>query len=213
MDALSGMRPLLLAALCALATPAAGTSLYVTSIERAKVQVIVNGAAVRTLRLGETSPEGVRLAEIRNGVAVLEAGGRQVALGLGQSTVAETALQADARGQFLVKAWVNRVATAALIDTGATYVVLNLEQARAMGVDFRGARRITAQTANGAAPAWLVTLASVQVGDIALSNVPGAVVEGGADKLGLALIGMSFLRHVEMRRSGNTMVLSRPHLQ
>lgn len=29
--------------------------------------------------------------------------------------------------------------------------------------------------------------------------------------LSIALIGMSFLKHVEMRRSGNTMTLSRPN--
>jgi predicted aspartyl protease len=38
--------------------------------------------------------------------------------------------------------------------------------------------------------------------------VPGAVAEGGADRLPVVLIGMSFLKDVEMRRSGDTMTLS-----
>jgi predicted aspartyl protease len=38
-------------------------------------------------------------------------------------------------------------------------------------------------------------------------------MEGGAEKLDVVLIGMSFLKHVEMRRAGETMTLSRPHLQ
>jgi predicted aspartyl protease len=56
-----------------------------------------------------------------------------------------------------------------------------------------------------------VILASVQVGDVVLANVPATVQEGG--QLPFALIGMSFLKQVEMRRSGNTLTLSRPHLQ
>ena len=53
----------------------------------------------------------------------------------------------------------------------------------------------------------------MQVGDVALANVPATIQEGGSDQLPLALIGMSFLKQVEMRRVGNTMTLSRPHLQ
>jgi len=35
------------------------------------------------------------------------------------------------------------------------------------------------------------------------------VIEGGAEKLPAVLIGMSFLKHFEMRRAGQTMTLTR----
>ena len=79
-----------------------------------------------------------------------------------------------------------------------------------MGIDPRRGQRVITQTANGPATVYAVTFARVQVGDVVLANVPGAVAEGGADRLPIVLIGMSFLRHVEMRRSGDTMTLSRP---
>ena len=47
----------------------------------------------------------------------------------------------------------------------------------------------------------------MQVGDIAFANVPGLVVEDIPGRQIPALIGMSFLRYVEMRQTGNTMVL------
>lgn len=183
---------------------------FVMSIGAGQVQMMIDGKAVRTLRIGETSPEGVRLVEIRGGMAVLDLQGKTVQLGLGQSTVSETQLLADGRGQFMTQALINGVAVPAIIDTGATFVALNGEQAARMGIDFRRGQRVTSYTANGPVQAYLVALARVQIGDVVLSNAQGAVVEGGADKLPIVLIGMSFLRNVEMRRSGNTMTLSRP---
>ena len=47
------------------------------------------------------------------------------------------------------------------------------------------------------------------VGEIVLTNVPGSVIEVGKQELPLVLIGMSFLSKVDMRHSGNTMLLQR----
>jgi hypothetical protein len=50
---------LCLAAAC-LAPAACATTVLVMSLEQGRAQVLVNGTAVRTLRAGQTSPEGVR---------------------------------------------------------------------------------------------------------------------------------------------------------
>jgi predicted aspartyl protease len=55
------------------------------------------------------------------------------------------------------------------------------------------------------------TIRTLRPGEVA--NVAATIQEGVSDRLPLALIGMSFLKQVEMRRVGNTMTLSRPHLQ
>ncbi len=190
---------------------AAATTVYVTSIGPNEVQVIINGSVARTLRPGETSPEGVKLAEIRGATAYFELGGAKLAMSIGSSTQSEAVLRADRRGHFAVNALINGVAVPALIDTGASGVTVNAEQARRMGIDLRQAQRGSSRTANGSVPVYYVTFAQVRVGDIALANVPGAVVDGGTDRLAVALIGMSFLRQVEMRRAGDTMTLSQPN--
>lgn len=177
------------------------------------MQVIVDGRTIRTLRPGEVTPEGVKLREINGASAVFEIGGRAIALSLGQSTVAETLLYADPRGHFVTQARFNGVPLMAVIDTGASYVGLNAEHAQRLGIDFRRGQRVVERTANGQIISYLVILGSVQVGEVALANVAATIQEGGNDQLPLALIGMSFLKQVEMRRSGNTMTLSRPHLQ
>ena len=184
-------------------------SVFVISLSSSQAQIVVNGAAARSLWIGETSPEGVMLSDIRNGRASFEAGGRRFTLGLGQSSVAETVLRASSSGHFLANAVLNGVTFPAVIDTGATFVVLNWDQAERIGIDMRQSRRVMTNTANGPAPAYVITLMSVQVGEIGLLNVPAMVIEGGAEKLPAVLIGMSFLKHFEMRRAGQTMTLTR----
>jgi aspartyl protease family protein len=62
------------------------------------------------------------------------------------------------------------------------------------------------QTANGSTSAYLVKLERVKVGAIEVVNVDAVVVEQGLDT---ALLGMSFLNRVEMKREGQTMTLIR----
>jgi aspartyl protease family protein len=204
---------LILAAGLLLQTEAWAATVFVMSVAGNQVQIIVDGRTVRSLRVGETSPEGVKLLEIRGAAAVLEVNGRPIALSIGQATVAETVLQGDARGHFRVNALINGISMSGLIDTGASHVSMSMDHARRLGIDLRGAQRGVTQTANGKANVYFVNLGSVQVGEIVLYNVAGQVSEGGAERLPMVLVGMSFLRQVEMRRSGNSMTLSRPHLQ
>ncbi len=62
-------------------------------------------------------------------------------------------------------------------------------------------------TANGMATAYALKLDTVRVGDIVLNNVDAAVMEG--NPMPFALLGMSFLNRMEMKREGQTMVLIR----
>ena len=62
-------------------------------------------------------------------------------------------------------------------------------------------------TANGAAVGYRITLDSVRIGDISLNGVEAVVMEGNA--LPVALLGMTFLNRMEMRRDGQTMTLTK----
>jgi aspartyl protease family protein len=56
------------------------------------------------------------------------------------------------------------------------------------------------------APAFRVRLDTVRIGDLELNQVDALVQEQG---LPIALLGMSFLNRIEMRRSGDQMTLVR----
>ena len=202
------LRLALVAGLAAvLSTAAQATTVMVMSLDLDRAQVLVNGTAVRTLRTGQTSPEGVRLVAADRTKAVLEVEGRTLTLGIGQSTVATVELKADARGHFVTTAHINGVPTRALIDTGATSVAISTDEAQRMAIGYAGAPRVRVSTAGGPRTGYRVTLATVSVGSITLQNIEGTVMEGGRGELSITLIGMSFLNRTEMRREGETMVL------
>jgi aspartyl protease family protein len=193
----------------AAALGAEATTVLVMSVEHDRAQLLVNGSAVRSLRAGQTSPEGVRLVSADRGQAVIELDGRTITLRLGQSTVATAELKADARGHFVTSAFINGVETRALIDTGATLVALSRDEAQRLGIAHVAPARVQIATAGGVKTAYRVVLASVRVGEVTLHNVDAVVLEGGRDELPFTLLGMSFLRGVDMRRAGDTLVLTR----
>jgi aspartyl protease family protein len=196
-------------ALAAASASAFATTVMVMSIAPGRVELLVNGSAVRSLRPGQVSPEGVKLLEIGPQGALIEIDGKRWQMALGSSTTSSVVLHADARGHFLASALINGVPMRALVDTGASSVSLNLSDAQRLGVNLAGAQRIALQTAGGVRPGLRARLAQVQVGDIVLRDVEASVSLG--NELPIVLLGMSFLNHLELQRTGSTLTLTRRH--
>jgi aspartyl protease family protein len=205
------IRPLAVAAALAVAgvSAAQSTTVMIMSLEQGRAQLVINGSVVRQLRDGQSSPEGVRLIGADRAKAVLEVDGKTLTLALGESTVATAELKADQLGHFVTTAYVNGVPTRAVIDTGASAVSMSRDEAQRMGVAYANAPRVQVSTAGGTRTAYRVTLATVQVGGVTVRNVEGLVRDGGREELAVTLIGMSFLNAVDMRRTGDTLTLTR----
>ena len=202
------------AALCA-STLVAATEVNVIGLFPGKAVVVVNRGAPRTLGVGQKSPEGVVLVSSDSKGAVLEIDGKRQSLEMGQhfesaaSTGArnEIVLAADPRGHFVADGAVNGNALRFLVDTGATLVAIPGAQARRLGIDYMKGVPGYSQTAGGTVPVFRVKLDSVSLGDITLLGVDAVVLEGpGMD---VALLGMSFLNRMEMRRAGTTLTLTK----
>ena len=192
-----------------------------TAAEVALIGVIGDKAAVLALDGGE--PKAVKVGQSWRGITVLavehdratvEIDGRKRVLERGQHyrgsqpapSRASVTLAADARGHFFADAAINDMPVRSVVDTGASVVVLSGADAERLGLDWRNGARRTMQTANGPTPGYLVKLSKVKVGGIELHEVDGVVVEQGP---GVALLGMSFLNRLEMKRDGDTMTLIR----
>lgn len=195
--------------LAALASGAAqATLVMVISLNTDRADLVINNSSVRVLRPGETSPEGVRLVSATPASALLEVDGKRYALRLGESTAAVTTLNVDARGQFVANVAINGRDTRALVDTGATTVAINRDEARRLGVVWDAAKQVKVLTAGGTRAAYPALLASVSVGNIVISNVQALVLDGGAEQLPIILLGMSFLSGLDMQRSGDILTLT-----
>ena len=182
-------------------------------IGRKAAVLALDGGDPKTVKLGQTW-NGITVLEVEHDSAVIQVEGEKRTLQRGAHyrgtppAMARNAvvLPADGRGHFFADGSVNGVPQRFLVDTGASMVVLPATDAQRLGIDYRRAPKTMVQTAAGGIVAFLVTLDRVKVGGIELTAVDGLVVEQSP---GVALLGMSFLNRVEMRRNGDSMTLIR----
>jgi aspartyl protease family protein len=168
----------------------------------------------RLLRKGTSSPEGLHLLEANSRRALLRYAGREFTLTpkariSGKYVVPEAIeyrILRDNSGHFRTDGRINGQSVRFLVDTGATAVSINQQQALELGIPFeRRGVPMMAQTASGVVKGFAVTFDTVSVGSIRLRNVKGVVLEGAHPPQ--ALLGMSFLGSLEMRNQGNVMLL------
>lgn len=180
-----------------------------------KAIFVIDGAR-HVLSVGETSKEGVRLiaTDTTAEQAQVEIDGKRqtVDLGIVMSgfTPAERAsvtLWAGTGGHFHANGTVNGLPVRFLVDTGATTIALSGDQARRLGIDYRKRGHPGyANTASGVVRAYSLKLDKVELGPILLYNVDAGVIEGSYPRE--ALLGMSFLGRLDMKRQGNRMELT-----
>jgi aspartyl protease family protein len=195
------------------AAPAYPADVTVVGLYPGKAVVQINGAAPRTLAIGQKTAEGVALMSVDRSSATFDIDGKRRTLMLGQqhataatgSSKAVT-LMADARGHFVTDGQINGGAVRFVVDTGATLVSLSGADAQRLGIDYRTGQAGSVTTANGTAAAWRVKLDTVRVGDITLNNIDAAVIENQAMPV---LLGMSFLNRTDMRREGPMLTLTK----
>lgn len=106
--------------------------------------------------------------------------------------VRAASIRLDSGGHFSSDFRVNGIYVRGLIDTGATYVALNVSTARSLGLGLKKADfRHQVTTANGKTAAAMVMLDRMEVGSIKVRNVEAFVLEDKA--LSSTLVGMSFM--------------------
>lgn len=214
---------LISAALLGHAGPSAAVMVSIAGLFPGKVLLSVDGGTPRSLAAGQRSPEGVTVVAIGADAVTLEYAGTRRALRVGESMATaggpaaapaapapggDIVLAADSRGHYMTVGAINDRAVRFMVDTGASVVWISAEVANRAGIDYRRGQPILVNTAGGTRNAFAVTLPSVRVGPITLTDVEGAVGEGaGTGEMGL--LGMSFLSRLSMARDGNQLRLSR----
>ena len=204
----------LVATLCCLAW--AGTvsaeEVSLVGVFPGKALVVIDGGAPRALAPGQTLGS-VKVISVERDSALVEINGKRSKLTVGETPVAlgggnergQIVLTADPQGHYLAEGAINGASTRFLVDTGATTVALSTSVAVSAGIAYTRGERIPLSTANGMAVGWRVKLDAVTVRGLTLRNVEGVVMPVSSP---VVLLGMSFLNRMEMKRDGNTMVLT-----
>lgn len=179
-----------------------------------KAIVLIDGAR-RVMNQGDTSPEGVKLLAVdtNSEEATVEVNGRREVLRLGMVVSAfggggrsGVTLYAEPNGHFFAEGSINGVPIRFMVDTGATSIAINSKHADRVGIDYkRHGTPSFASTAGGVVRMYAVKLNAVEVGGIRLHNIDAGVIEGNHPRE--ALLGMSFLGRLDMKRDGEKMEL------
>lgn len=203
----------MLAALaCLPAFQASATDVGLAGVMGSKAMLMFNGGEPEAVAVGQ-SLNGVKVLSVQGDQAIVEIGGKKRPLRVGQHAVgnvsdsaAEVVLKADGRGHFRTTGRINGMSQAFLVDTGASAIGLGAADARRLGLNLERGQRVRVGTANGMVMAVRIALDTVDVGGVVLHNVDALVHES---EMPFALLGMSFLNRMEMRRDGDTMTLKK----
>lgn len=115
-------------------------------------------------------------------------------------------LASDGRGHYTAPGWINGQPVQLIVDTGATYVSLSSDLAKALNLKSLG--KGVADTANGRVTVDYTRLDSVRLGGIEMQNVE-ALITPGMQGSGV-LLGMSYLQKLRLTQIDGTLELSVP---
>ncbi len=195
--------------------PVSAQDVSVLALFEGKALLAVDGGKPRTVRAGEAFA-GVTLISANSEEAVVSVNGKRQRLRIGEGVYSAISpqresttvtLTTDGSGHFVTTGSINGATMKFLVDTGATAVSMNLNDARRAGVNYLAGKKGYSQTANGLVPIYKVKLDNVKLGDITLTDVDGLVHQGNA--LPVVLLGMSFLGRLEMSRVGESLTLTK----
>ncbi len=168
----------------------------------------------RLMKVGQQSPEGVTLIAADSQQATIEVDGLQRQLKLGSHIsshfvapkVKTVQIWPDSRGMYSVNGTINGHSIGFLVDTGANTIALNGDDAKRLNIDYKAkGQKVMGETASGRSWVYLLTLDTVSVGQIKLSDVEAIVFDGAHPSR--ALLGLTFLNRINMRRDDSMLTL------
>lgn len=178
-----------------------------------KAVLVIDGKLPKTYSVGSEVVGGIKLIEVSQTTATFDTNGKRQRIDIGAhvnrvapSGNGSVTLRADARGQFIAQGQINGGTMRMLVDTGASMIAIPANEAQRLGINYRIGKPVLVNTANGVTTAYQVVLNNVKIGDISVNQVDGVVQEVG---LPFTLLGMSFLKRMEMRRDGDEMTLTK----
>ncbi|MBV1876490.1 MAG: retroviral-like aspartic protease family protein [Pseudomonadales bacterium] len=193
--------------------PDAALAVRAVALFKNKAMLSINGRQL-LMRIGDESAEGLQLVSANSREAVVKYNQQTRVLNLSTHITgvyeavssASVSIMLNNIGQYKTVGMINGSTVLFLVDTGANILAMNASMAKSLNVDLAESKTVNVTTASGVARSRLVTLALVQVGEIQVSNVAAVVVDGDYPRD--ILLGMSFLRHVDIQESSGVMNLT-----
>lgn len=196
----------------------ADTQVNIVGLFNNKALLMINGSGPHSLSAGQTK-EGIKLLSANSNAATLMIEGKRQVLTMGQaisigaspsavgSVNSPVSLYADQAGHFFGDMSVNGAILKYLVDTGATSVTMNSNDAKSAKINYATGQKVNMATANGIVPAYKVNLNTVKLGTIILNNIDATIIDG--DSPPFVLLGMSAQNKLNIKRENAIMTLTK----
>jgi len=179
-----------------------------------KVVIKVNGHN-RIMARGQTSKEGIKVLSFNRNEVIVRVHGKRyrykkkskkgIALE-DEVTIPFTDVPEIGVSGYYASGFINGKKTGFQVDTGATDVALTLKDAKRLKLRLQTKDKIDVGLAGGiTGEGWRTTLDSVRLGDIEIKNVSAIVIKSRQNVN--VLLGMSFLKELEISQSKDKMIL------
>ncbi len=168
------------------------------------------------LKQGQAHASGVKLLQANSHQAEVSIDGKRHTMTLHMAIggnyqpaeLVQVIIRKNQFNQYKVAGSINSLPVTFLVDTGANIVAINGGQAKKLGIQYRlYGQPSEVVTASGVVKSWGITLDSIKVGEISVSNVAAVVLEG--DFPTDVLLGMSFLEHVKLSEQNSVLHLEK----
>lgn len=198
----------------------ADTQINIVGLFNNKALVMINGSGPHHLQAGQTK-SGVKLISATSDAATLEVEGKRRVLKMGQAAFVAAStgspeavnspvnLYADQAGHFFGNLTLNGGSFKYIVDSGATNVTMNSDDAKVAKIDYKQGRKVNMATANGVVQAFTVTLNTLKIGTIILNNVDTTIIEGSSPPF--ILLGMSAQNRLNIKRENSIMTLTKKY--
>jgi aspartyl protease family protein len=117
-------------------------------------------------------------------------------------------LQRNRSGHYVAPGLINDQPVLFLLDTGASHVALPADLADQIGL--KREAMMSSLTANGLVRSWMTKLDQVELGPFVMHDVQASIMPSMPTKE--VLLGMNFLKHLELVQKGNQMIIRAPSL-
>ena len=131
---------------------------------------------------------------------------KKLSVSINENGQKELVLERNKYGHYVATGQINSQSVEFLLDTGATVVAI--PEHIATQLNLKKGESYLSQTANGDSLSYATTLDTLALGDIVMRNVPASISTGM--KFDEILLGMSFLKHLQLTQQGKWLKISVP---
>lgn len=176
--------------------------------------VLRTPSSQQMLRVGETSDFGATLlsadpygAKVRYANEIYDLTlSTRVSSRFSKRTEDSVRINRDNFGQYRISGQINGHYASFLVDTGASVVAMSETHATSMGLNYLQGQPGNVETAQGITSAYFLNLDEVKIAGIVRHGVRATVILGSYPVE--VLLGMSFLRNVNMRDEAGVLTLT-----